>query len=806
MVKHFHLKLILLITPIFIIFAVAVYLVTETVIIESFKDVERDDYEKSMEVLNNALNADAEYLSGQTTDWAVWDDSYSFVLGENETYIEDNVADNMLENLSIDYFAVFDKNYKLRYLRSYDGEGKETEEKNQPLEDKLINAAKEFEEVKAEFDISKELYFPWENNAGLTSVSYILHSDNSGPPAGYMMMGEFLNDVKIKDLSESNNLKLSISNWDGFAEANKDNPDLVKIVKDNQVGYDYVSDEEANGYLELEDTKKNSIGVIKNAFERVIYQKALSSRNYYLALTYVTTLVALIVSIFIYNQLNKARKKQFEGETKYQLLFNQNVMPLLLIKLDKGWHWKEIIEANKAAKTLYGLDNNVTYAKKPINLLYGMDERAVGDLLTNIANIGIAVDQTDLVIGENRLTVEIIARAFDIAQEKYLLISIKDLSERVQYERKLEEYARNLKKFQLSVENSSDQIIITDPDGIIIYANKSLHTITGFTPEDAMGKKAGTSGLWGGLMDQEFYRQMWETIKTQKVTFEGEFKNKKKDGTEYDAAASITPILDERGTVLFFVAVERDITKAKEIDRAKTEFVSLASHQLRTPLSAINWYTEMLLEEDSGKINDTQREYLNEIYRGNKRMVDLVNSLLNVSRIDMGTFDINTEPTNIVDMAKEVVKELTPAMKGKNLQLKEEYDTIPMVMLDQKLTRIILQNLISNAFKYTPSKGVVEISVKRYDEKCITIMVKDTGYGIPKSQQDKMFTKLFRADNVQSLDTEGTGLGLYIVKSIIDNAGGKISFESEENKGSTFTVQLPFAGMKEKTGTKTLDV
>jgi signal transduction histidine kinase len=139
----------------------------------------------------------------------------------------------------------------------------------------------------------------------------------------------------------------------------------------------------------------------------------------------------------------------------------------------------------------------------------------------------------------------------------------------------------------------------------------------------------------------------------------------------------------------------------------------------------------------------------------------------------------------------------------RNIDVIENYDEVPMIMLDPKLIRIIFQNLISNAVKYTPSRGKVEVTVKNIGDN-LEIVVSDTGYGIPANQQDKVFTKLFRADNIQAMDTEGTGLGLYIIKSVLDESGGKISFVSKENKGTTFTVVLPMTGMKVKTGSKKL--
>ncbi len=270
-------------------------------------------------------------------------------------------------------------------------------------------------------------------------------------------------------------------------------------------------------------------------------------------------------------------------------------------------------------------------------------------------------------------------------------------------------------------------------------------------------------------------------------------------------------------SILFvYFAIRYVFRPMESIDKAKTEFVSLASHQLRTPLSSVNWYTEMLLAGDAGKINDEQKKYLDEIYIGNQRMVALVNALLNVSRLELGTFSVEPVEMDVVETAHSVINELKPQIIERKLEVKETHKDITKIIADPKLMRIVLQNLLSNAVKYTPEKGIVTIDIKniikgdqisgqKVDLNGIVITVCDSGYGIPDGDKDKMFGKLFRAENVREMDTEGTGLGLYIVKSIIDHAGGKIWFESELNKGTTFYVFLPLEGMKKKEGSAKIE-
>ncbi|MFZ2167671.1 MAG: ATP-binding protein [Minisyncoccia bacterium] len=370
---------------------------------------------------------------------------------------------------------------------------------------------------------------------------------------------------------------------------------------------------------------------------------------------------------------------------------------------------------------------------------------------------------------------------------------------------KAENLANDLSKFKLALDNASDQVIITDPEGTVVYANAAVEKITGYKPEEALGKKSGA--LWKTPMPDEYYKNFWHTIKDQRRPFIGEIQNRRKNGELYTAMISVSPVLDEKGDVVFYVGLERDVTKEREIDKAKSEFISLASHQMRTPLTVINWYTEMMLEE-SGKFTKKQNSYLQEIYSAGRQMNEIIRTFLHILRLETGTMAMNPVEIDLVDIAKTTIGELKLTTEKRKLKISERYqESLPLVKADIELVRVVVQNLISNAAKYAFEGGDLVITIesvkrgsvsagKMATEDSVLFSIRDTGIGISMRDSDKIFTKFFRAENAKKQDPNGNGIGLYMTKFMVDIAGGEVWFASEEGKETTFYLLLPVEGKR----------
>lgn len=254
---------------------------------------------------------------------------------------------------------------------------------------------------------------------------------------------------------------------------------------------------------------------------------------------------------------------------------------------------------------------------------------------------------------------------------------------------------------------------------------------------------------------------------------------------------TVTSIFREKEKIGNLVILH-DITREKLIERMKTEFVSLSAHQLRTPLSAVKWTLRMILDGDLGPITEEQRNFIEKTYKANERMIGLINALLDVARIEEGRYLHKSTLTDIEPVVQFVMNSYKEEIKRKKLRFKFKKPKLklPKVKVDVEKIRLAIDNLLDNAIRYTPAGGEVTVSLKCV-KKEIELSVKDTGVGIPKDQQKRVFTKFFRGVNVMRLETEGTGLGLFIAKNIIEAHGGRIWFESEEKKGTTFHFTLP---------------
>jgi|GEM_PF-1168366 len=349
------------------------------------------------------------------------------------------------------------------------------------------------------------------------------------------------------------------------------------------------------------------------------------------------------------------------------------------------------------------------------------------------------------------------------------------------------------------LENIDYGLLVTDRDGLAVYMNKAGELLTDWHADDI--RNTASAGILR-IMDrngQEIPPENHPLINVLKTKerfnpeTDPEFTLLRRNGSQSALQLRIAPIL--RGKqCLGAVAVFRDITEERRIDHMKSDFISLVSHQLRTPLSSMRWYLEMLLAKDAGTMNTQQEQYVEEVMASNSRMVHLVNALLNVSRLELGKIQLNPETIDLVRMLNEIKDSFKLELKRKKMDIviaPKQLATIE-VQSDRGLLQLILENLVNNAIKYGHEGTSVDVRMAfSRPQKLVTIAISDQGIGIPENQQPNIFKKLFRGTNARLSDAEGSGLGLYISHISAESIGGKLTFKSKEGAGTTFLLTIP---------------
>ncbi len=357
------------------------------------------------------------------------------------------------------------------------------------------------------------------------------------------------------------------------------------------------------------------------------------------------------------------------------------------------------------------------------------------------------------------------------------------------------------KKLKVILESIGDGLCVLDKKRKIILTNPVTEKLTGFTQKEMKDKKYEEILHFVSEKDETikrfgYIKEVYEKGISSEIESDSILIQKHKTKIPIDASAA--PLKNKKGEIIGCVVVFRDVSKEREINRMKSEFVSVASHQLRTPLTSINWYIEILLSEDIGQLNKDQKEYLHNVYSGSQRMAELVNELLNVSRIENQQLKINWEHMDFQKVIQSVVKECLPIANIKNIKIinpekKEKYEG----EADPNLIRQVIHNVVVNAIKYSYSQSQVKINLEKNKEG-VLLKIEDHGIGIPQKFQSHIFEKFYRAPNATSKETDGTGLGLYIAKMLIEAHKGKIWFTSKEKKTTIFEIYLPFSKNRKK--------
>lgn len=350
-------------------------------------------------------------------------------------------------------------------------------------------------------------------------------------------------------------------------------------------------------------------------------------------------------------------------------------------------------------------------------------------------------------------------------------------------------------KLSITLTGIADGVFVVDKDGIISYFNPAAERIFGLTSEQTVGKRAdeilNVSDDDGKILIQYFFPK--EKLSKDMVTFSrNDVRIIRPSGETVYANLIASNIVEGEEVNLGAIVTLHDVSKEKDLEEMKLDFVSMAAHELRTPLTSIRGYLSVLQEEVGKTINAEQASFLDKAFISSTQLAALVENLLSVSRIEKGSLQIQAQTADWEKIIEEAYNNFLPQAKERKLTFTniKPKEKLPLVLVDKFRISEVISNLIANAQNYTPAGGSVEVSTELKDNQVLT-HVKDSGQGIPEAAISKLFTKFFRVSGVLEQGSKGTGLGLYISKSIVDMHKGRIWVESKIGQGSVFSFSVP---------------
>jgi PAS domain S-box-containing protein len=346
--------------------------------------------------------------------------------------------------------------------------------------------------------------------------------------------------------------------------------------------------------------------------------------------------------------------------------------------------------------------------------------------------------------------------------------------------------------YRTLLDSIGEGLIVIDSRGTIANANPSAAKMLGYTQKEMIGqwfpRMVQAFGEDGSTVDP-LDRPAIRSLAGGRIISESIYY-RRKGGGMFPAAVTVSPVVI-KGKPQGAIEVFRDLTQERELDRAKEEFVSLASHQLRTPATGVKAYISMLLDGYAGKMTERQKEFLYKVFDSNERQLQIVNDMLNVARADAGRIIPEMVSTNLSALVRDIIDEQAATIRERRQKLKLELAAVRVEgVVDPKLMRMVMENILSNASKYTPEGGTVTVELAM-TERLITLSVSDTGVGIAQDDLPRLFKRFSRINNPLSTQRGGSGLGLYLAQTIVLLHQGRLSVESEVGVGTRFTVELP---------------
>ncbi|HAF27499.1 MAG TPA: hypothetical protein DCG75_00485 [Bacteroidales bacterium] len=489
------------------------------------------------------------------------------------------------------------------------------------------------------------------------------------------------------------------------------------------------------------------------------------------------------------SEKKKSEEALKESEARYKTLTEITIEGIIM---HKGGI---IIDVNPSAQKMTGYSSDYVKGKNILDFIHPNSLNFIKSKL-NTGYTG-SFEATIICADKSSLEIEIEAKNVIVNGDENRVVAFRDITNKKKYE-------EEILALSTAVKQSPTSIVITNINGIIEYVNPKFTKVTGYEYDEAVGKNPRI--LKTDHTKSEDYKEMWETI-TKGKTWTGEFLNKRKDGTNYWELASISPIIDENGMTIKYIAVKEDITERKKTEDAliksekellqanatKNVFFSIIAHDLKGPIGNFTQVLNLLKDNFNDISNNDKLDYIHILSRLSLKTNNLLNDLLLWAKIQMNTLEFSVETINLKSLVSHSIEIVEEKAKEKNIEIKTHIENINL-QINESSVKTVIRNLLSNSIKFSNTNSIIKISSKiSKDSKSIEISVQDNGVGIPAEDVDKLF-KIESSFSTYGTEKEkGTGLGLILCKNLIEKNGGTIWVESKENVGSTFYFNLPLS-------------
>ncbi|WP_410509451.1 response regulator [Methanosarcina hadiensis] len=669
----------------FILLSLFLVVATEQIMGKSFELLEKDDISRNMERAKAALDSQITVLDMMTYDYAVWDDTYYFVQGQSDDYIDGTLSPELITNLDTNFILFYDSTNNLYYATAVKQGATELSNVSDTMLDCIAANERLFSHSSPDSQVSGIINSP--EGPLLISSHPVTRSSGEKPVAGTLMFARVIDDNLIKELAGRTSLSLET---EAFNQENTASPSGIKSSSiaavapqgKNSFNISYVSEALVVGTTVLNDINGKPVLSLNVEMPRDVYQQGQSAIHYMFIVILIMGLVFTIVLSFsleksVLSRISLLNTNLTEISKKGSLSSRVNISGVFLVDAETS----AIVEVNPVAEELIGLPSKEIIGKSFHQFICKADESECSSL-----NSGFKTDRSERVLinrDGNKVPIMKSMVPITISDKKYLVESFVDLTR---------------------IKQAEDSLI----------------------------------------------------------------------------QAKIT---------------------AETANRAKSEFLATMSHELRTPLNSVIGFSDLMMTGNVGEISEKQRKFLGNISMSGKHLLALINNILDISKIEAGKMELSCETFDVEETVNEVKQLISPLIEKKGLKAEFSLDEkLVSIYADKTRFKQILFNLASNAIKFTPVGGNINISSQICGETA-QFTVRDTGIGIDEKDQHRLFRPFTQLDSATNRMYEGTGLGLSLVKSFVEMHEGKIWFESEVGKGTAFTFEIPLAACLNKEGT-----